>query len=534
MGVRSFLQGRNWWFGKRLNAVSYGYDEMSTPVDPTDTYGGSPQLTANYLETPELKYSGDRELVIQDGSRGRAFGIVRTPSGNGSTVTLAADGRLSLANVDRVAQPYSGTLNGAILYYLGLVGLTDQIIIDLTIGARPVALPGWQANVWNQLKKLLVVHRCEITEIGTQIVVRPLRQRIAQRIRDTGKVSWSVDRTQRARTVEAYFYNSTAKTNAVFYPTPEGWTSDTTIISVDAGATVIQEFDIEASLSSVQQPSAVSSVDRSYVASSVYSVIGNDGLVIPPAQWVAGGGNVTVEILENTKRIRVTVTGSSELQYAPYRLAMPSGTTNAYSSLRIVGTGVFFSDRALYSIATGANPDIVTQEVGGGTVDNEFFDTIDRFYDAMIWAAAKYGGPQAKITLQTAGIQRLGERNAYLFPTIRQFNAQYLGQTIAQFNAAWANKTIRQFNAAMDATVVDEFRNQAYGNMGGARLLDDGQWYRVRHATRNGSAWDLELDRDTTIRDFNDRYKNMTIAQFNQFWSGYRIGDFDVRPLRTS
>src|SRR5690606_16632030 len=116
-------------------------------------------------------------------------------------------------------------------------------------------------------------------------------------------------------------------------------------------------------------------VAENYESSSVYTVVGKDGLPIPVDQWVDGGGKVSVEIAEDTRSIILTVTGMAETEYAPYRLALGSGDSTFYSTLRLVGTGVVFDNKTL-TMETSVDPDRVSQE-GAPLIDNEHIDTED-------------------------------------------------------------------------------------------------------------------------------------------------------------
>src|SRR5690606_21024222 len=140
--------------------------------------------------------------------------------------------------------------------------------------------------------------------------------------------------------------------------------------------------EMDASLVSVDQPVCVLSVDRNYGASSVYTVSGNDGLIIPPAQWEADGGSLTVEINPDTKSLTVTVVGGRSEEYAPYSIAMASGTSDNYSSLRLIGTGVFQTEHTM-TLPACQDADLAPDEVGK-VVENEFFASQDQLYHALL------------------------------------------------------------------------------------------------------------------------------------------------------
>jgi hypothetical protein len=460
---------------------------------------------------------------------------------DGVTMTVTADSRLIALNVTRTAAPYSGTIGGAINYYLGLVSISTGIVIDSAIASVPVTFPGWTANVWDKIRQFAAVSQFEVSLVSNNIVVRAIRSRIAQNYRDSSE-TWNVNANNIARAVEVY-YNQAQQATALAYPLG-GWNSTVQPIQVDAGQTLTVNLPLTpgtnavgltASLSSIQQPVASDSVAASYSASSVYCVAGNDGLPIPAAQWLAGGGNVKVAIGVDTTSIDVTVVGSSDTKYAPYRLGMSSGPSNFYSSLRIVGTGVF-GNKQMLRFDTGLTVDKAPTDVGA-TIDSEFINTYLDAVQVGRAAAARFCSAAYTITVATTGINKVGDTGSYAYPTMGQFNVDtdFAGKTMAQFNTAFAGWTLKQFNDYEFAKVANNFANQAFGNVSGARVLWNNGYFRIRASTVTPAQVSYTAERDTVMADFNSAMPvGMTMAQFNTLHSGDQMGDFGLAPLRTS
>jgi hypothetical protein len=523
------------------NTSDYSVIEDATPLDPSDTTGGTGTFTFGVSDQGVTPAFRGRTAQLADGAQGTTTGTINSEQSDGTTITVSADSRLIALNVVRTAQPYAGTLSGAFNYYLSLVNITSGILIDSSIASTPVVVPGWSGNVWDKIRSFAAVYQFEVSLVSNNIVARAPRQRIAQNYRDSQE-TWSITNNNIARAVEVYYYQAQQQTAALAYPLG-GWNASVQPLQVNAGEVLTTTLPLApsagsagliASLSSVSQPTAVDSVDRYYTASSVYCVAGNDGLPIPAAQWLAGGGNLTVAISPDTRSLVVTITGSSVTQYAPYRIGMSSGTSNFYSSLRIVGNGVF-GNKVLARFDTGNTIDQAPTEVGA-TIDSEF---INSYLDAVRVgraAVARYCGPTHTISVTTTGINKANDPNSLAYPTMGQFNADsdFAGKTMAQFNAQFSGWTLKQFNDYEFAKVANNFENQAFGNVSGARVFWRNSYFRIRTATIGPGSLQYTAERDTMMSDFNTAAAGMTMAQFNALHAGETMGDFNAAPLRVS
>lgn len=562
MTVDIDINGVKFW-----DASDYAAQEDATPIDPSDTSAAVAQFTVTVPQIGDYKGHRGKTLTLTDSDYGKTVGTVislagdkilskRTghvsgPKSQGSskaagTATLTVNSPLAALNTTRTAQPYTGTLEGAFTYYLSLVGLTSGIVIDKGIINKAVAFPGWKGIVWDQVKALMAAQQVETAVVGSSVVLRPLRTRVASNFKDSVE-AWNIDVQNIAQTVEVYYYQSQQQTNYPCYPLG-GWTQSLQAYQVDAGATVqftvdlqpqtngktVAEQTLGASLSGVVQPSCVASVAESYSGSSVYTVAGNDGLPITPSQWTATGGSVTVAIGPDTRSLIITITGSNLAQYAPYTIGMSSGSNTYYSSLRLTGTGVFY-DREKITFQTGNSPDVAATVVGA-TVDNPFIQTVDDAYRAGLWAAAKWTGPQSTITVTTDGINQQGDSGS-LGMTMGDFNADpdFIGLTNTQFNSKFSGLTMGQFNALQDTKTASKFGFQAFGNVAGSRVYADGSWFRINQVT-NLSPLGVQYtaEADNTLGDFNSAYAGLTMAQFNALHTGQTNGDFNTTPLEAA
>lgn len=532
MAVTLKVTGNGHFQGAATNLESYSVSEDSTPIEASDNSGGTGSMDFNVVEDP----AGDGTILLlndtvelEDGSNGRTQAIVKTVSGNDGIATVTADSRLNLLMTNKQAAPFTGALGNALLYYFGLASLTTGIVIDAGVGARTVTYQGFDGNLWDALKAICIHQQIEISLVSSNIVVRPIRTRIAEVNRDATR-SWQVSNIDLAQNIEIYYYGNTRKVNQIVYP-KNGWNEDITVYQVDAGQTLEVDIPVEVSLESLQQPQVVTSVGRFDVSTSQYAVAGSDGLPIPPAQWTGTGGSLVATINPDTKSIHVVITASTLSQYAPYRIAMSAGPSDYYSSLRILGTGVHFEATKL-TIPTGVPADKSAVSVGV-TVDNPYITTYDEAFSLGVATAQRWASPSQTVSATATVINRKGDKGTANAATFAQFDADNVGKTFAQFDTTWTGKTYAELDAYYTALVQDNFENQAFGNVAGARVKFRDAWYRIRSASINQENIQYTAERDTTFADFSAAWAGKTFAQFDARWVGKTYADFGVIPLWT-
>jgi len=451
--------GRPEWNVQKVSIV-----EDSTPLDPDDMTGGVGQIDVTIPETPTRVAADVRKRPVVVEHHGvTSAGVVLSASDDGSTVSISANGPRFGLNVIRVIPPYNGTLGGLFDMLLGLCGVSGDT--EAAIASTVVTVPGGRMNVFDRLKEVCHAWQAEVAEVDGVVTLRQPRQE--ELLLDSishGQITRGIDDGDLARAVEVSYYSPAYITNGLVYP-QGGWTDKVSVFSMEAGETVEVEVELDASLSSVKRPTCVASVARTYVGpNSVYCVAGNDGLIISPKQWADGGGEIDVKIGEDTRSIIITITASANLQYAPYRIMMPSGETEGYSSLRIVGTGVTFEQK---TITMPASVDSDVQREVGATIDNECIATWNQAFNVALRTAGRFAGPKKTITFvvdAAAGAKagmRVRYRDSYYRirsvvkelgitrvtaeadTTIADHNAAWAGKTITDWNTHWAGKTMR-------------------------------------------------------------------------------------------
>lgn len=534
MPIELTVSGNGKFAGHKTNLISYTADEESTPLDPADTSGGYGQLKFDAIEDPAPDGSAlllNDMVTLVDGSNGSTMGVVSGVDMTDGIVTITADSRLGLLRARAQAQPYSGTLGGAFTYYLALVGLTDGLAVDASIASAPVSFPGWYGEVYLYLKQMCAAFEVEMSLASNNVVLRPVRTRIVQNLRDTAR-SWSISNGSLAQNIEIYYYSNTQRTSYLAYP-PNVYTDSPAIGPLDSGQLMTLNVELSASLSSVNQPVAVSSVDMLTTGpSSLYTVLDRENNIVDPTWWNDNGGSVTVTLGADTRSLDITVIGANDQDglTAPYRIAQIGDDGQPQNTLKITGTGVFFG-KELLTIPTGADPARTAQDVGA-TIDSEFISTRSQAYTAGMKTAGAYAAATQTVDISATVINRRNERGEVTYPTFDFFNDD-LGSTatFSQFSTTWTGQTFNDFGAYYLAQVIGNFENQAFGNAAGARVLFREAWYRVRKAQVTPSLISYSAERDTLVSDFNTVWSGSTFAQFNTRWSGKTFEDMAVIPL---
>lgn len=533
--------------GRDIPLAGFSVSEASTPLAAGDSSGQvgtislqvkKADLDAFPLATKQPYHRFGPQLLagksvrLTDSRKGYTVGTVTSVSDPRNGIyTLSCESRLGLLNVYGVqAGPFQGTLSGAFEYYLQLANVTSGLLVDPDIALDPVVFPGWEGELWFNLKQMAAAIDADISLVSGVILMRPIRKRVATTGRD---VSRSLELSgQTAQFVEVYQYNNRPITNKLVYP-PGGWSEDVSVINVNAGEYVEEVIELSASVSSIQQPVMQTFVSREHDTSSVFTVVGDDGLPIIPAQWAAAGGSLSVDINPNTTSLTVKIqapisriTNKDGEAVGVYSISLSSdSSTGRYSTLRIVGSGVSF-DKQLHRIATGVSAAETGTEVGV-TIDNPFLSTTGQVFRAGGRAAKMYAGKTLSISGVVTAVNRLGDSGASEYPTYAEVQAQVSPRTYAQDKAFHAGLTYAGVQDYYFDQVRNNFENQVFGNVNGARIWDapTRRYYRIREATLNPDTISFSADDDFT---YEDDYQNMqprTYAMVQTLRGGMTYGE---------
>lgn len=532
--------------GRRVHPENYQVSESSTPLAGGDSSGAIGTID---VDVPSLPFSpiglnALEELSLVDTRLGSTIGTTRQISNSrldASGFSIMASNRLGEFNIETQVLPFTGTLEGAFRYYCSLANIDTGITVDSSIANRPVNFLGWNGNLWNHMKMMATAMSADLNLISNNVVLRPVRLFDAIRNRNVDSTV-DIDSTDLARKQEVIWYPSEYVSRGLVYPSG-GWRSDITPLSVPAGETVEITLDstkdVFASIFSIEQPVAQSFVSREHNSSSVYSVVGDDGLPIPPAQWADFGGRLSVRISDDTQALVVTITGASGLfqtngqPMKTFRIGIASGTSasDTYSTLRVVGR--YISTRAQSIILPTGVPDFRTGQEFAPTIDNPFLNTLEAAYSAGVRGARRYAGRRMTISASVSALNRRGQTGTANYPPYSYAQGLWGGLTYGGVKSLNSGRTYSSIRDEFYESVQDSFDNQVFGNAPGARFWDEntGRYYRVRQATTTWGDMQIEGDDDLTNGDVQAAFQGMTYAQVGTRFMGQTYYKANVRGL---
>lgn len=486
--------------GDPFEVIDYSVTEHATPLAAGDTSGSVGTISVSFpYPDPDLypnhvvytigpEYYARKEFTLTDTEKGFVSGVITGVTSNESQGTIQLTGTTNLGplNIYNVqALPYNGTLGGAFSYYCSLAGISGST--DPAITSQSVAFPGWNGELWFHMKQMAASVDAEIAAVEGVVRLRPIRQTELLPYTDTSGTS-DVNADTLAQSVEVYAYQNRWVTNTLVYP-PGGWSSDVEVLSVSAGDYVEQTIQLSTSVQSITAPTMQTSVSKDYQSGSVYTIVGDDGLPIQPAQWADAGGKITVEINPDTTTLLVKMQGptsdiimSNGEPSKTYSLALAADTSGSrYSTLRIVGTGTQF-DKQKMTLSTGVSASETGTEIGV-TIDNPFLSTWDQLYRAGTRAAKAFSGFYPSVTVGSVA-------------------------------------------------PIDPLQDYTFGNLAGSRVILRGRPFRVREASVTPENVSVTGDDDLTHGDVQAVLSGRTYGWVQAANAGLTYRDVALKGVR--
>lgn len=460
------------------NILSYSVQEDATPLNPHDTGAGFGQLSYAIQTNPGSVRRIETNTQLYDSERGIFDGVVQNLSSSDGLLNVTVDSALSALSRWHTVPPFGGTLDAYARRISNIVGMSPRIKVEAGSTDRQILAPGFVGNVWEGLRDFLSANELEIVQVAGVVTIRPVRKYVAT-LSGISSENWELNTQSSAETLKTYWYETKGmQTDREIFPVPSAGTFEP--ISVGANETVEQEFTIDGSLTSINQPVVMDYVEAGIQVdgtNGMYCVAGNDGKPILASRWRASGGSLRVKLTDNPSVIKVIVHGGSVEEYAPYRIAATAGSSSYYNSLHITGNGMRWT-RKEFTMHTGGGRSETSEETAT-EMDNINILTQSQAYTGALKAAAALRG----------GIQTLsGTANSLRVPN----NEQPLGARVAQGFSS----------------------------------------YRVSSTTTNPNNVQYELSPDTLITDFNGVMSGKTFNSFNNTYADSRFWDFANEPLK--
>ena len=528
------ITGTGAFAGHKSNIGSYSYSEESTPTIDGDSSGGVGQLSFDVREDEDNSIFLYKDNVrLTDSFSGSVAGNIDTVAVTDGVASITGRSRLALLTTVQTVPVIETTLGDLLTEIFTLAGVNTSVDIDAGIAARSIISPAYTGDLWVFLKNICTKEQIEVALVDDTVTVRNLRERTITPL-NINTEGYNVADLQLAQFVEVAYYNYESFTNGLTYP-KGGWTSDVQVYQVDSGQTLVVDLPVDAYLTSIQQPTPQLFVSRTYAGpNSVYTIAGNDGLPVPVAQWTDNGGNVSLALKENGTVIEATIVGATIPNLAPFRLAVSSGPSDFYSTLRIIGTGVFF-DRQVLTKPTGLTG-AETSTIVGLTIDNPMISTELEALEAGVRACQMYGLPGHTYTFTARRVNRSGDEGPdIIYPSFEVTEADWPGGWLfSDFNAEYSGDSFQDFADMLLATVVNDFDNQAFGNIAGSRIKFRDAWFRVRSSDSTQDSVSITAERDTLFSDVNPVWASGDFADFNGVYDGLNFTDFALAPLRSA
>lgn len=449
----------------------YSVSVDATTQNPGNYLGGTTRASVGVSSSVDTYLAYGEEATLTDSVRGVALtgDISSVGESNYVGMSLTIDSRLARLNVDgKIAPQTSVPLATVVSRYLtaGTVGTSVTAPYNPT-----VTVPGFAGNLLDGLKQVLSAFGAYLEDSeGGVLYLRQLGADTGTLPENLVTVGREVSGQSLTHRVDINYYNWTAITNRQVYP----YTLDSPmVITVNAEETQRFEFKLNASLSSVDQPIAVNTINLSTVDYfGQYAVVSSAGVPIPAAEWLGQGGKLEVRLIAHDT-IEVIVTGMRENWHiGPYRIAEygSSAGVGDFPALYITGTGVRSNvvTLPLYTGSSKASVDSVQ------TVDNLNISTAQQAFDRGQWAVA-------------------------------------------------------------EAAMTQTFEFESDKNVSpGSKVLVDNVVYRVINKTITRGKYKYSATLETAMRDFNLRFPGSnTIASFNTRWgAGRKMRQASVEPLR--
>lgn len=547
MRTEVFIDGPfDYVLGGTSNGSTYSVQENATTIDASNYNGGFGQISYTAMCTKDSKFALNRHLTLSDSVQGKVSGVIRSVDIQDNTsVSFLADSVISLLNSYHTSPLISGTMESVFQALIDIVDLPVPLEVvgqdpkapGMPLNERSLTVLGFEGNLWDKIKEILVAQQVEMALVFNRLVVRPLRYNTATIDRSTNLVE-STNTQETAKQVEIYYYqhNYRPDYDQEVYPvrSVEG---DPTIYQVDAMEKRTFSVQIDGTMTMVNQPTHVLTAENKDYSGTVgvYSVVGNDDLPITPAQWKGQGGRLQVSLNTAGDEITVEIIGMNNTKLQPYRIAVSSGAGTYYNSLHITGRGIT-TTKKLLTLDTGATAQATGSTVGT-TVDNPAISTLAQAYTAGLVVSGTYAGPNYTLSGTAMGLNRSDLVQDQVFATFSDVNKKFLDDgtpnpTFVDFNATYTPMSMADWNTFWDNRVVSLFSNQAFGQAVGAVIVGSDRKYRIDSTTIGDTGVQFSASDYTLMEDFNDVWAGATMADFDTGTVATTFIEHSMVPLR--
>jgi hypothetical protein len=512
--------------GDSTNVVSYSFTEASTPIRPGDDSGGVGEFGVEVREDPrrtQLLYRDN--IILKDTLYGEVTGFINSVSSENENARIGGFSRLGSLNTDAVLPPGEGTLGDLLMMIFNRANILDEIDIEPEIAAREIIYPGFTGNLWIYLKNICTAYQIEVSLVLNRVLVRDLRKRELV-LDNVSNESWSVEDVTLGRFIDVEYYNYQYAEDILVYP-GGGWSPDVSVYQVAANEILILDIQVNGYVTSIKQPTPTDFLPIDYSGpDSLYTVSGNDGLVIPASLWTDLGGSINIELVENGSIIRTTINGANFPPLSPFTIGLSDGS-NTYSTLRLIGDGVFYNQQTL-RVPTGLTELETSNEVAQ-TISNPMISTWEEAYNAGVRARSSFASPSRTYSVQGRQLFNPQQSETQVSNTFEDFD-DTLTPTPYDFDDF--DLSFNGFSFSDVDALNTFFVSQSFGSLSGSRVPHKEAYMRVRQAETTESGVSVVSEFDTLVEDFNDVNDGRSFDDFRIAFYGLTFSDFSLIPLR--
>jgi hypothetical protein len=192
--------------------TDFTFTDDATPLAVDDSTGSTGSMSVTFarqdIRPATMKRLKGQGVVLSSvGQDDRYLGRVSHVSGSEQAVSLDIDSVAIRLTVKRDAKPYIGTLEGALIYWAGLVGVpAGNVEVDPDLADQEVRLVGFSDSVWLRIKMLCAATGLEVAVRDDTLVVRRPRPVVLDVARVASQ-SWEVDDTSLAQRIVVAYYD---------------------------------------------------------------------------------------------------------------------------------------------------------------------------------------------------------------------------------------------------------------------------------------------------------------------------------------
>jgi hypothetical protein len=487
--------------------ISYDLSESATPTATVDTSGSIPTLSitgeSNNVETlgathPTSKLIINNSIEFTDSTRGVFTGKVVGSSISNNVASIEAQSRFEPLNSVKRAVDKRGTLTQVFAYYLQLGGLqTTDYQINSYFNSVNVIYPGWNENVWIQLKLLCATVNAEMYFKENKIFIDPVAQKTFM-LKNSQSESFSSEIDNSTKSFNMVLGKTSYVNNAII----QVYGPNERAGSIDFNKTEEKILNVNISISpnTLNQPQYITTPPALYAiftdkasigttpstnVNGFYCFCDKNGKRVPASTVTNSGAGLKVETTDNPFEIKMILTGPNSDLDTPWQLAF-STKDELNPALMITGDGTLVK-RSIHTFATGSDEGDEFKDFSY----NPFLTNKSYLYSAATKSSQHLSGPSVKLSTGTDKVDEAGNQEfGFLAGAIMDANnSKYRVDSInysygrigieakqyvefSDFNTLWTDLTFSDFTDTMFDPATNALEAMSFSDFGVIPLME--------------------------------------------------------------